>query len=181
MTVTPIRRGSRNLREVVGDNIKALRLHHNMKQSELGFIINVSDAYISSLEAGKVNPLPTDKLKSIAEYFSVPGSFLMSDRLKLVPDDSVQDESPTYIDEPVVTLLEIKYAHNVDYRGETYYVESSRPVNNDGAPQGDYVYAIYRNDALVSDTDPVYGEIAQALGFFHRDRIARNKVQRSRE
>ncbi|MFZ5944867.1 MAG: helix-turn-helix domain-containing protein [Bacillota bacterium] len=69
------------IRQIVGQNIRTLRLKSNITQVELAKLVGVSGSYIGYLERGKKNP-SLDLLTKIAEGLNVS-----PDMLLISPDD----------------------------------------------------------------------------------------------
>ena len=61
----------------IGQNIRFLRKKAGLSQEELGSILGVNDGAISKYEKGRVENIPIDKIKKMAEVFGVTPSFLM--------------------------------------------------------------------------------------------------------
>jgi len=59
-----------NLRQILADNVKSLRLKHGYKKEELSLLLNVDNSYISKLEKMKIN-ITLDKIEHIAKIFNV--------------------------------------------------------------------------------------------------------------
>lgn len=58
-----------------GENLKKLRIEKNLKQEELGDILNVSKATISSWEMGRTQP-PFEAIELILKYFNVSPNYM---------------------------------------------------------------------------------------------------------
>jgi transcriptional regulator with XRE-family HTH domain len=64
------------LKEIFGKRVKILRIQKNIKQSELGKIVGLSDNAISDIERGyKLTSM--EKLIALADYFEVSVDYLM--------------------------------------------------------------------------------------------------------
>lgn len=61
----------------MGDNIRALRLKHNMTQEELGRHLGVQKSAIRKYESGMVENIPRSSIKKMADLFGVKPSALM--------------------------------------------------------------------------------------------------------
>lgn len=59
----------------IGQRIKQLRKSRNMKQDDLGIILNLSRSQISNLENGRRN-LNIKQIKTLADHFGVSFEFL---------------------------------------------------------------------------------------------------------
>ena len=58
-----------------GERLKELRIEKNLKQEELGEILNVSKATISSWEMGRTQP-PFETIEKIIKFFNVSPNYL---------------------------------------------------------------------------------------------------------
>lgn len=65
-----------SLKEIFGERVKTLRMKKNIKQSELGKIIELSDNAISDIERG-YRLTSMEKLEALADYFDVSVDYLM--------------------------------------------------------------------------------------------------------
>ncbi len=61
---------SQELRNILANNIKKLRLEKKLKREELSLILGFDNSYISKLEKAKIN-ITIDKLNNIANYFEI--------------------------------------------------------------------------------------------------------------
>lgn len=64
------------LKEIFAERVKTLRIKKNIKQSELGKIIGLSDNAISDIERG-YRLTTMEKLDALADYFEVSVDYLM--------------------------------------------------------------------------------------------------------
>ena len=64
------------LKEIFAERIRALRMKKNIKQSELGKIVGLSDNAISDIERG-YRLTTMEKLDALADYFGVSVDYLM--------------------------------------------------------------------------------------------------------
>ena len=71
----------------VGDKIKNLRESMGLTQTELGDKLGVKKNAVSKWECGRVEDIPTSKIKALANLFGVAPSFLI--------DDDADDGVPT--------------------------------------------------------------------------------------
>lgn len=62
--------------DVFGKRVKALRNQKNIKQKELGRIVNLNHSAISDIERGR-RVTTMDKLSALADYFEVSVDYLM--------------------------------------------------------------------------------------------------------
>lgn len=65
-----------SLKEVLAERLKELRLKKNIKQSELGKIVGLSDNAISDIERG-YRLTSIEKLEALADYFDVSVDYLI--------------------------------------------------------------------------------------------------------
>ena len=71
------------------DKIKALRENAGLTQTELGEKLGVKKNAVSKWECGRVEDIPSSKIKSMAVLFNVPPSYLIDDE---------KEEQPTVSD-----------------------------------------------------------------------------------
>lgn len=64
------------LKETFGERVRTLRMKKNIKQSDLGKIIDLSDNAISDIERG-YRLTSMEKLEALAAYFDVSVDYLM--------------------------------------------------------------------------------------------------------
>ena len=76
----------------VGDKIKFLRESMNLTQTELGERLGVKKNAVSKWECGRVEDIPTSKIKAMAALFNVKASYLIEDEEveKVITDDDIQ-------------------------------------------------------------------------------------------
>ena len=75
----------------VGEKIKFLRESMNLTQTELGERLGVKKNAVSKWECGRVEDIPTSKIKAMAALFGVKASYLIEDdSTKDVSDDDIQ-------------------------------------------------------------------------------------------
>lgn len=84
----------------IGDNIKNLRLQHNLSQQELAKVIGVSDKAVSTWEQNKVTPR-MGAIQKIADFFAVKKSDIIEPTATVqAPSSHVTKKSmPLNIDE----------------------------------------------------------------------------------
>ena len=61
---------SQEIRTILADNVKFLRVKKNLKREELSLMLGFDNSYISKLEKAKVN-ITLDRLVKIADFFEV--------------------------------------------------------------------------------------------------------------
>ena len=76
----------------VGEKIKFLRESMNLTQTELGDRLGVKKNAVSKWECGRVEDIPTSKIKAMANLFGVKASYLIEDEEpeKSGTDDDIQ-------------------------------------------------------------------------------------------
>lgn len=76
----------------VGEKIKYLRESMNLTQTELGDKLGVKKNAVSKWECGRVEDIPTSKIKAMANLFGVKASYLIEDEepKKEVSDADIQ-------------------------------------------------------------------------------------------
>lgn len=68
----------------VGEKIKHLRESMNLTQTELGEKLGVKKNAVSKWECGRVEDIPTSKIKAMANLFGVQASYLIEDDVEKV-------------------------------------------------------------------------------------------------
>lgn len=76
----------------VGEKIKSLRESMNLTQTELGERLGVKKNAVSKWECGRVEDIPTSKIKAMANLFGVKPSYLIDDDEEetVVTEDDIQ-------------------------------------------------------------------------------------------
>ncbi len=69
---------SQDIRQILSDNIKNLRIQKKLSREELSLILGVDNSYISKLEKGKIN-ITIDKIEMLANYFDTEVYMLFKD------------------------------------------------------------------------------------------------------
>lgn len=69
----------------IGDKIKAHRKALGLTQTELGEKLGVKTNAVSKWECGRVEDIPTSKIKAMAALFDVPPSYLIDNEEKKEP------------------------------------------------------------------------------------------------
>lgn len=64
----------------LGDKIRLHRKRLGMTQTELGEKLGVKVNAVSKWECGRVEDIPTSKIKALADLFEVPVSYLIDDK-----------------------------------------------------------------------------------------------------
>ncbi len=59
---------SQDIRQILSNNVKNLRIQKKLSREELSLILGVDNSYISKLEKGKIN-ITLDKIEMLANYF----------------------------------------------------------------------------------------------------------------
>lgn len=76
----------------LGEKIRAHRKALGLTQTELGEKLGVKVNAVSKWECGRVEAIPTSKIKALANLFDVPPSYLIDDE-KDVPAVTSEDEA----------------------------------------------------------------------------------------
>ena len=74
----------------IGEKIKLHRKAKKLTQTELGEYLGVQKNAVSKWETGRVEDIPTGKIRQMAEIFDVPAAYLMQDELETPAPDSEQ-------------------------------------------------------------------------------------------
>ena len=59
---------SQDIRQILANNIKNLRILKKLSREELSLALGVDNSYVSKLEKGKIN-ITLDKIEMLANYF----------------------------------------------------------------------------------------------------------------
>lgn len=59
---------SQDIRQILANNIKNLRIQKKLSREELSLVLGVDNSYVSKLEKGKIN-ITLDKIEMLANYF----------------------------------------------------------------------------------------------------------------
>ena len=70
----------------LGDKIRFHRKALNLTQTELGKMLGVKVNAVSKWECGRVEDIPTSKIKALANIFGVPTSYLIDDDASIALD-----------------------------------------------------------------------------------------------
>lgn len=82
----------------IGQKIKKHRKERKMTQTELGELLGVQKNAVSKWETGRVEDIPTGKIRQIAEIFDVPVSYLVQDEQGTPATLSEQDRLAQLMD-----------------------------------------------------------------------------------
>ena len=66
----------------ISEKIKLLRESVGLTQTELGERLGVKKNAVSKWECGRVEDIPTSKIKAMASLFNVPPSYLIDDEIE---------------------------------------------------------------------------------------------------
>ena len=69
----------------IGEKIKALRKEIGLTQTELGAKLGVQKNAVSKWECGRVDDIPSSKIKAMAQLFGVNASYLIDEDAKNEP------------------------------------------------------------------------------------------------
>ena len=72
----------------ISDKIKALRENAGLTQTELGERLGVKKNAVSKWECGRVEDIPSSKIKAMAILFNVPPSYLIDEEIEGQPTKS---------------------------------------------------------------------------------------------
>ncbi len=79
----------------IGEKIKALRKQTGLTQTELGAKLGVQKNAVSKWECGRVDDIPSSKIKAMAQLFGVNASYLIDEEAR---NDSKLPSSATPLD-----------------------------------------------------------------------------------
>ena len=75
----------------VGEKIKYHRRMLGLNQTELGEKLGVKTNAVSKLECGRVEDIPTSKIKALAALFNVPPSYLLDEEKPPIEDKGLEE------------------------------------------------------------------------------------------
>lgn len=78
----------------IGDKIKLQRKRLGLTQTELGEKLGVKTNAVSKWECGRVEDIPTSKIKAMAALFGVPPSYLIDNNSEPAPVDEGGPKAP---------------------------------------------------------------------------------------
>lgn len=135
----------------IGQKIKKHRKELKMTQTELGERLGVQKNAVSKWETGRVEDIPTGKIRQMAELFDIPVAYLMEDERMTPATDSAQERLAELFDrlndEGRRQLM--TYAQYLTTRAELC----------EGEPQGEIVYIRhYLFPAAAGYASPIEGE-----------------------
>lgn len=102
----------------VGEKIKECRKMMGLTQTELGEKLGVQKNAVSKWECGRVEDIPSAKIKAMATIFGVSTSYLIDDGIASKPDDddfirAMQDATKNLTEEDKQLLLSMARQLNV--------------------------------------------------------------------
>ena len=81
----------------IGEKIKLQRKALGLTQTELGAKLGVQKNAVSKWECGRVDGIPSSKIKAMAQLFNVPPSYLIDDNSYFTPPTVTDDVTTFYI------------------------------------------------------------------------------------
>ena len=81
----------------IGEKIKLQRKALGLTQTELGAKLGVQKNAVSKWECGRVDDIPSSKIKAMAQLFNVPPSYLIDDNSYFTPPTVTDDVTTFYI------------------------------------------------------------------------------------
>lgn len=69
---------SQDIRQILSNNIKNLRIQKKLSREELSLVLGVDNSYISKLEKGKIN-ITLAKIEMLANYFDTEVYLLLKE------------------------------------------------------------------------------------------------------
>ena len=89
-----------------GERIKQRREQLGISQTELGAKLGVQKNAVSKWECGRVDDIPSSKIKAMAQLFGVQPSFLIDDAIDSLPSPTITEDTVTF---PVITSVAAHY------------------------------------------------------------------------
>ena len=90
----------------IGEKIKSQRKALGLTQTELGAKLGVQKNAVSKWECGRVDDIPSSKIKAMAQLFGVQPSFLIDDAIDSLPSPTITEDTVTF---PVITSVAAHY------------------------------------------------------------------------
>ena len=90
----------------IGEKIKSQRKALGLTQTELGAKLGVQKNAVSKWECGRVDDIPSSKIKAMAQLFGVQPSFLIEDAIDSLPSPTITEDTVTF---PVITSVAAHY------------------------------------------------------------------------
>lgn len=90
----------------IGEKIKSQRKALGLTQTELGAKLGVQKNAVSKWECGRVDDIPSSKIKAMAQLFGVQPSFLIDDAIDSLPSPTITEDTVTF---PIVTSVAAHY------------------------------------------------------------------------
>ena len=90
----------------IGEKIKSQRKALGLTQTELGAKLGVQKNAVSKWECGRVDDIPSSKIKAMAQLFGVQPSFLIDDAIDSLPSPAITEDTVTF---PVITSVAAHY------------------------------------------------------------------------
>ena len=90
----------------IGEKIKSQRKALGLTQTELGAKLGVQKNAVSKWECGRVDDIPSSKIKAMAQLFGVQPSFLIDDAIDSLPSPTITEDTMTF---PVITSVAAHY------------------------------------------------------------------------
>ena len=90
----------------IGEKIKSQRKALGLTQTELGAKLGVQKNAVSKWECGRVDDIPSSKIKAMAQLFGVQPSFLIDDAIDSLPSPTITEDPVTF---PIVTSVAAHY------------------------------------------------------------------------
>ena len=90
----------------LGDKIRVHRKAKGLTQTELGEMLGVKVNAVSKWECGRVEDIPTSKIKALANIFEVPPSYLIDDEKDLFEKAKNNIDKFKNINEPTKFIIE---------------------------------------------------------------------------
>ena len=77
----------------IGEKIKMKRKSLGLTQTELGAKLGVQKNAVSKWECGRVDDIPSSKIKVMAQLFKVQPSYLIDDEIVDLPSPAITEDT----------------------------------------------------------------------------------------
>ena len=139
----------------IGEKIKMQRKSLGLTQTELGAKLGVQKNAVSKWECGRVDDIPSSKIKVMAQLFGVQPSYLIDDEITNLPSPAITEDTITF---PIVTSVAAHYdSVSTDESATGEHIEVPAVYLKGRKPEdfcamrvrGDSMYPDFRNGDIV--------------------------------
>lgn len=139
----------------IGEKIKMQRKSLGLTQTELGAKLGVQKNAVSKWECGRVDDIPSSKIKVMAQLFGVQPSYLIDDEITNLPSPAIAEDTVTF---PILTSVAAHYnSVSIDESAAGEHIEVPSSYLKGRKPEdfcamrvrGDSMYPDFRDEDVV--------------------------------